>query len=234
MRQVDNLYEYIAVYIDDLCISSKDPKAITDTLTEQYGFKLKGTGPIDSIDYHLGMTFCQNDRNDLCISPQHYIEKMVESYKQMFNEDGIQQYQSLIGSMQWAISIGHFNIAVHVMSMSSFRTLIKPNTWLGISPSFNLPRYEYLPMSLIIQMLRGLNMIGPSLSMVTYQRLSQGYLPLLLEASSHHCMDSELLGYICTSDFPNVSGRWVLNPVWLSQTFGCIRLTIFMSTLLST
>jgi hypothetical protein len=73
---------------------------------------------------------------------------MVESYKQMFNEnplskgnspldsnnhpkvdtsefldeDSIQQYQSLIGSMQWAISIGCFDIAVHVMSMSSFRT----------------------------------------------------------------------------------------------------------------
>jgi hypothetical protein len=145
MRQVDNLYEYIAVYVDDLCISSKDPEAITDTLTEQYGFKLKSTGPID---YHLGMTFCQNNRNNLCISPQHYIEKMVESYKQMFNEnplskadspldsndhpevdtsefldkDGIQQYQFLIGSMQWAISIGRFDIAVHVMSMSSFRT----------------------------------------------------------------------------------------------------------------
>jgi hypothetical protein len=78
MHQVENLYEYIAVYVDDLCISSKDPKAITDTLTEQYGFKLKGTRPID---YHLGMTFRQNDHNDLCISPQHYIEKMVESYK---------------------------------------------------------------------------------------------------------------------------------------------------------
>jgi hypothetical protein len=39
------------------------------------------------------------------------------------DEDCIQQYQSLIGSMQWAISIGHFDIAVHVMSMSSFRTL---------------------------------------------------------------------------------------------------------------
>jgi hypothetical protein len=78
MRRVDNLYEYIAVYIDDLCISSKDSKAITDMLTEQYGFKLKGTG---LIDYHLGMTFHQNDHNDLYISPQHYIEKMVESYK---------------------------------------------------------------------------------------------------------------------------------------------------------
>jgi hypothetical protein len=38
------------------------------------------------------------------------------------HEDGIQQYQSLISSMQWAISIGCFGIAVHVMSMSSFRT----------------------------------------------------------------------------------------------------------------
>jgi hypothetical protein len=34
--------------------------------------------------------------------------------------------------------------------------------------------------------------------------------------------------------FPNVSGRWVLNPVRPSQTFGCIGLTIFMNTLLST
>jgi hypothetical protein len=35
-------------------------------------------------------------------------------------EDGIQMYQSLLGSMQWAISIGHVHIAVHVMTMSSF------------------------------------------------------------------------------------------------------------------
>jgi hypothetical protein len=32
------------------------------------------------------MTFCQNNSNNLCISPHHYIEKMVESYKWMFNE----------------------------------------------------------------------------------------------------------------------------------------------------
>jgi hypothetical protein len=38
------------------------------------------------------------------------------------DDDGIQKYQTLIGSMQWAISIGHFDIAVYVMSMSSFRT----------------------------------------------------------------------------------------------------------------
>jgi hypothetical protein len=35
-------------------------------------------------------------------------------------EDSVQMYQSLIGSMQWAISIGCFHIAVHIMTMSSF------------------------------------------------------------------------------------------------------------------
>jgi hypothetical protein len=109
----------------------------------KYNFKLKGTG---EIEYHLGMSFHRNDRNELCISPQWYIEKMVDNYKQLFGkspshhlqsplesndhpeidsseflgEDDIQKYQSLIGAMQWAISIGHFDIAVHVMTMSSF------------------------------------------------------------------------------------------------------------------
>jgi hypothetical protein len=93
------------------------------------------------------MSFRRNDWNELCISPQQYIEKMVDNYKWLFgksplhcsqsplesndhpeidsskflSEDDIQKYQSLIGAMQWAISIGHFDIAVHVMTMSSFR-----------------------------------------------------------------------------------------------------------------
>jgi hypothetical protein len=78
MRRVDNHYEYIASYVDDLAISSNDPKAITDTLMNKYNFKLKGSG---EIEYHLEMSFRRNDRNELCISPQRYIEKMVDNYK---------------------------------------------------------------------------------------------------------------------------------------------------------
>lgn len=37
------------------------------------------------------------------------------------SEDGIKQYQSLIGSLQWLITLGQFNIATAVMSMSRFR-----------------------------------------------------------------------------------------------------------------
>jgi hypothetical protein len=78
MRRVNNHYAYIAMYVDDLAISSKDPKAITDTLMNKYNFKLKGTG---EIEYHLGMLFHRNGQNELCISPQRYIEKMVNNYK---------------------------------------------------------------------------------------------------------------------------------------------------------
>jgi hypothetical protein len=78
MRRVDDHYEYIATYVDDLAISSKDPKAITNILMNKYNFKLKGTG---EIEYHLGMSFRRNDRNELCISPQWYIKKMVDNYK---------------------------------------------------------------------------------------------------------------------------------------------------------
>ena len=35
--------------------------------------------------------------------------------------DDIAKYQSLIGALQWAISLGRFDVATAVMSMSSFR-----------------------------------------------------------------------------------------------------------------
>ena len=47
-------YEYISVYVDDLLIASKTPQAIVDLMTNNYKFKLKGTGPIK---YHLGCDF---------------------------------------------------------------------------------------------------------------------------------------------------------------------------------
>ena len=40
---------------------------------------------------------------------------------EFLNEDGIEKYQSLIGSMQWAVSIGRWDINITVMTLSSFR-----------------------------------------------------------------------------------------------------------------
>ena len=43
---------------------------------------------------------------------------------ELLDVEGIQQYQSLIGALQWAISLEKFHIATAVMSMSSFRVIL--------------------------------------------------------------------------------------------------------------
>ena len=145
MRQNGDVYEYIASYVDDLAIASKDPETITKTLKDAYNFKLKGTGPIE---FHLGCDFFRDKDGVLCISPKKYIKKMIEGYVLMFgsnpkmtyssplekgdhpeldttdflDEEGTVQYQSMVGSMQWAVSLARFDISAAVMTMSSFRT----------------------------------------------------------------------------------------------------------------
>ena len=144
MRKNGNVYEYIAVYVDDLAIAAKDPKSIIAILTDKHKFKLKGTGPIT---YHLGCDFFREKDGTLCMAPNKYIDKMIGTYERMFgskpksapsplekgdhpeidtsellDENGIQQYQSLIGAMQWAVSIGRIDITTAVMTLSGFRS----------------------------------------------------------------------------------------------------------------
>ena len=146
MRKNGDVYEYVAVYVDDLALAMKDPKPFTETLINKYKFKLKGTGPIK---FHLGMDFYRDDDGTLCIAPIKYIEKMIGSYRQMFgeapkqnvtsplekgdhpetdtsdllNEDDTRKYQSLIGSYQWAVTIGRIDITTAVMTLASFRAM---------------------------------------------------------------------------------------------------------------
>ena len=54
MRENNGLYEYIAVYVDDLLIAARNPSEIIEVLKEKYKFKLKGVGPLT---YHLGCDY---------------------------------------------------------------------------------------------------------------------------------------------------------------------------------
>jgi hypothetical protein len=119
----------VAVYVDDLAIAMQDPTEFINVLQGKYKFKLKGTGPIT---YHLRMGFSRDKDGTLCISPLQYIEKMISQYEKIFGESprqnvssplekgdhpeldtselldtqGIVVYQSLIGALQWAITLG--------------------------------------------------------------------------------------------------------------------------------
>jgi hypothetical protein len=44
-------------------------------------------------------------------------------YSPFLRQDETQQFQSLIGAMQWAVSIGRLDIVTAVMSLSSFRAM---------------------------------------------------------------------------------------------------------------
>ena len=136
-------YEYIAVYVDDLAIAAKDPQAFCNELKKRYNLKLKGVGPLE---YHLGCTYKKDPDGTLAADPRRYVNKILESYERMFkekprksrppleggdhpelhtpelcDEHQTNQFQTLVGQLQWLISPGHFDIAVHVMPLSRFR-----------------------------------------------------------------------------------------------------------------
>ena len=121
MQCVGDVYEYIATYKDDLAICSKDTQAIVDKLMNGYKYKLKGTGPLS---YHLGCDCFKDDNGVLCSAPKKYIDRMMETFHQMFghtpkeftspleggdhpeldtspelDENGVKKYQSIIGSL---------------------------------------------------------------------------------------------------------------------------------------
>ena len=144
MRNMGTHYDYIARYVDDLAIVSRDPETIIEVLKETHKLKLKGSGPLK---YHLGCSFWRDEQGTLCMSPAKYIERIVDNYTRMFGTkprtsytsplnkgdhpelddsdeldiDGIKKYQSLIGALQWVITIGRFDIGTAIMTLSSFR-----------------------------------------------------------------------------------------------------------------
>ena len=143
IRDAGDCYEYVCVYVDDLMAIMKKPQEFFDTLTGTYKYILKGVGPPQ---YHLGGNFGRDPDGILYWGAEGYVEKMINNYKRVFkcqpkkysapldkddspeldqsdllNEDQTCLYQSMIGALQWAVTLGRFDIAVSVMTMSSFR-----------------------------------------------------------------------------------------------------------------
>ena len=74
MRRNGELYEYIAVYVDDLAFAMKNPSHFVDSLKTKYGFKIREAGPLK---FHLGADFFRDEEGILCMAPQKYIETHI-------------------------------------------------------------------------------------------------------------------------------------------------------------
>ena len=107
---------------------------------------------VGPIDYHLGGNFGQDPDGTLYWGSRTYIKKMLDNYEREFgsqpskkpsaplptgdhpelddtsllDDAGIKIYQSMIGALQWCITLGRFDIQYAVMVMSRFR--IQPRT----------------------------------------------------------------------------------------------------------
>jgi hypothetical protein len=172
-------------------------------LTEDYKFKLKGTG---LIKFHLECDFFRDKKGVSCFAPRKYIDKLIASCERMFGskpktnkitsplvkgdhpeiddyafleEEGIQQYQSLIGQLQWAILLGRFDIAIAIMTMSAFRTAPRKGHLDGVKricgylSKMRIQPFESALKDQIILIFQGRNTTGNSLSTEVQRKRSK-------------------------------------------------------------
>ena len=147
MRENKDLkcYEYLATYVYDLCITAQDPGKIIQTLKEDYKLKVRGNGPLS---HHLGADYTRDKDKALVCQPKKYIDRLIESYHSMLKQDppknmrtpldkndhpelndtelltgeSIQHYLTMIGHLQWLVTLGRFDIHAQVTTMSRFRS----------------------------------------------------------------------------------------------------------------
>ena len=135
-----NLYEYIAVYVDDLCIAVQDPKEIINILKSKYKLKVKGDGPLT---YRLGADYFQDPDGTMVSQPKKYIEKLKETYVRLSHTEPskgltthiekkdhpeldtseilegqeVNHYLTMVGQLQWLITLGRFDIQAQVICL---------------------------------------------------------------------------------------------------------------------
>ena len=146
MKDCNSHYEYVCTYVDDLLYAGKDPTGFYDTL-KTHGFNLKG---VEEPKYHLGGNFARVDHPEKMLTwgSATYVKRMMANYHQMFGEpvpkrktysplepgdhpeldtspalDHVNKkhYWSMIGELQWAVSLGRMDIACATQTMSRFR-----------------------------------------------------------------------------------------------------------------
>ena len=144
LRDAGDCYEYVVVYVDDIFTALKNPKEFYDQLMgDPWHYKLKN---VEEPKYHLGGDFFRDKDGTYCYGAQTYAKRLIDNYKFMFGElptevhapmdkddkpelddspklgpDGIQKFQSLIGAVQWMITLCRLDLALPIMSLGRFR-----------------------------------------------------------------------------------------------------------------
>ena len=138
-------YEYLIVWVDDILICLKDPMVMIAELKKR--FTLKGVG---KPEYFLGadMTFETeaDGSKTFTMGSKTYVKRILKQFElvmgykpkkvktpldpkdhpeldesELLDEKAKRIYWSLMGMLQWAITIGQMDIHIIVMTMGRFR-----------------------------------------------------------------------------------------------------------------
>ena len=128
MRHNNNPYEYVAVYVDNLLCTMKDPRSFLNCLIKVHQHKLKGDEPLS---FHLCCDFSHNPDGTHYYQLKKYISKMLNTYECMFpgetlkkqsspilkgdqpeldgsefvSEEDKAKYMSMISTAQWLVTL---------------------------------------------------------------------------------------------------------------------------------
>ena len=147
MRDQGDHYEYLVVYVDDIIYCGKEPESFFNSLQDkdEFGYTLKDVGPVK---FHLGADFYQDGDGTHCYGSTTYAKRFLEHFEYTMggkptkrmapmekgyrpeldtspecSEEEKEKYQSILGAMQWMVSLGRYDINHAVMSMSRFRAM---------------------------------------------------------------------------------------------------------------
>jgi hypothetical protein len=145
-KDMSSHYEYIATYVDDLMIASKDPKQIIKELEEDY--LLKGVGEpqyylggdvivLDDQWKKHGVTYALGSHTYLGnVIPklEKLVNKTIGTYSspmltdyhpeldesEFLSQEDASKYRSFIGSLNWAITLGRFDIQYAASTLARY------------------------------------------------------------------------------------------------------------------
>jgi hypothetical protein len=149
MKKVDDHYEYIARYVDDVISFSRDPIGVMNELRKTYVMKAVGAP-----EYYLGGNVIQlgeeweKEGITTALSAETYIENVVEKLAKMVGVEEFpktryktpigneyypelddsdfcspleaSKYRSLIGSANWIVALGRFDIAYATSTLARY------------------------------------------------------------------------------------------------------------------
>ena len=153
IRDQGEHYEYLASFVDDVLVWSKDPMAVMDALKDVYTMKGVGIpeyylgGDVEQLDEHWNKEYIS-----LAFSGQTYIKNVIPRFESMFHQSfkavktpmaedfhpeiddsplcsplDSARFRSIIGSANWLITLGRFDINYATMSLGRFNMAPREN-----------------------------------------------------------------------------------------------------------